>query len=347
MPTGTVARPDLRTRIVTLLTKPLDRPVFYKLAGRLQERRQRKLPDNEIRQLTALRAAYQDSPGPDVLMFGDSAMFWTRPGETDPRSLGDLIQDELGRGVGLHTIVGPGYNPRVVMAFLHALKDCPSRPKIVVVPTSLMMAGRAWLRHPSLAYEVEGAALREIIDAGEPYPAKLPRPTDADWDRYDRLPAASFSGAKRTYGEIRIILNAIPATKLGLPTTKWQQLVRVRALLELANAERLEPETVGVQLVGEAAAMLADLNLPALAYIPPVNLDVIGKLWNEKVVEHVERNASVIEAAFRSTGGPGTDIVNAVKGTPANEFSDPAHLNEHGRHRFAALLSAEIRKRLA
>lgn len=338
-----VAGPDLRTKVLTVLKRPLLNPLFFKLWDRYEKR----LPDIEVRQLTALRAAYAGPDGPEVLLFGDSAMFWTRAGEPDPRSLGDLLAAELGRSVRLHTIVGPGYNPAMVSAFLTALSDCASRPRVVVIPTSLMMAGRGYLRHPVLGHERESAALREIIAAGPPYPTRLPRASEHDWDEYDRQPAASFTAAKRTNGEVRIVINAIPPTQAGLPTTKWQHLVRVRMLLEFANAERLEPDSPGVQVAAEAAADVAALGPASIAYLPPVNVEVMQRMWGAKVSAHITRNAAVLETAYRSAGGSRACVVNAVQGTPASEFSDPAHLNAAGRQRFAARLAAEIRRSLA
>jgi hypothetical protein len=337
-----VRPPDLRTRIIANLKKPLYRPVFFRLGARLQKRR----PDLEIAQLTALRQAYASGAGPDVLLFGDSAMFWTRPGETDLRKLGDIVDDELGGAVRTHTIVGAGLNSRMVLAYLHALEGCASRPRVVVVPTSVMMASSGWLTHPVLSYEIESAALRKIAAAGQPYPKNLPRSSEQDWDKYDRSPAHSLSGAKRTHGEIRMIINAIPASKVGLPTTKWQQLVRVRHLLELSNAERLEPESVGVSLVGDVATMLKEMGVPSVAYIAPINVDVIGKIWGPAAVEHVVRNATLVETAYRERGGSSADVINAARGTPAAEFSDPLHLNEPGRLRFAARLVAGIQRSL-
>ena len=71
-----------------------------------------------------------------------------------------MLEDDL--GVAVHSIVGPGYNARLSMAYLDAPPGAPARPKVVVTPTSLMMAAASWLEHPRLSYEIEAAALRDL-----------------------------------------------------------------------------------------------------------------------------------------------------------------------------------------
>lgn len=322
-----------------MLKKPFYRPFLFRLRAKYEAR----LPDPEIRQLRSLTKAYAVPACPEVLLIGDSAMFWTRAGESDPRSLARMVGDELGKDVGIHTIVGPGYNPRIVLGFLEALSRCDFQPRAVVVPMSLMMAATSYIKHPSLGYAVEAPALLDIARAGEPYPDRLPRSGPGEWDAYDRLPAASLYGAKRTYGEARLIINAIPPTDAGLPTTKWQQFVRIRHLLDLANAEVLSAESEGVATVAELGSRIAELGLPSIAYIPPVNMEVIGKILGEASRGHIAGNAAVLQEAFLKASNGRADVLDSTMGTPATEFSDPAHLNDLGRRRFAGQLVSMIR----
>ena len=48
--------------------------------------REARLPDIEIRQLRGMLEAYAGSSGPEILLLGDSTMFWTRAGESDQRT---------------------------------------------------------------------------------------------------------------------------------------------------------------------------------------------------------------------------------------------------------------------
>jgi lysophospholipase L1-like esterase len=318
-----------------------------KVVNRVRHRIEPRRADPEIRQLRSLQRAYRGPSGPEVLLFGDSAMFWYQLAEADRRNLGAMVRDGLGGDVEVHTVVGPGYGPRIVLAFLTALEKSPSRPKVVVVPTSLFISCTGYLAHPQFSYEVEAKALRQMIAEGDGSKRRLPRPTQDDWDRYDRLPAPSLYGARRTFGEIRLITGAIPASRVGLPTTNWQRFVRVRHLYDLSNAEVLTPDSEGVHLAAELGSTLASMGLAAVAYIPPVDHESIRKVLGDDAIEHIRRNAELLERTFLEAGGAGATMVNSTFDCPAEEFSDPAHLTDKGRARFAAPLATAIRERLA
>jgi hypothetical protein len=318
------------------------RKVAHLTTQRLDQRR----ADPEIRQLRSLQRAYQGSSGPEVLMFGDSAMFWYQLHEADRRSLGTMVHSRLGDDVSVHTVVGPGYGPRIVLAFLEAIKGSPSPPKVVVAPTSLFISCIGYLAHPAFSYDVESKALRTMIANGDVSSRRLPRATQDDWDHYDRLPAPSLYGARRTFGEIRLITGAIPATRSGLPTTNWQRVVRVRHLYDQSNAEVLTSESPGVRLVAELGSTLASMGLPSVAYIPPVDHVSIRKVLGDAAIDHIRRNADLIERTYRDAGGVNATVVNSTFACPAEEFSDPAHLTDRGRARFAEPLADAIRAHL-
>ncbi|MCX6396541.1 MAG: hypothetical protein NTV23_08650 [Propionibacteriales bacterium] len=336
-------RPTLKVRVVGRIKRLVAGPLYYRLRAKYEAR----LPDVEVRQLRELVKAYTDGPGPDVLFFGDSTMFWTRRNDPDPRNLTKMVRDELGAGTSLHSIVGPGYNVRLVAAFIEALDGLPKAPKLVVVPMSLMMASDSWIRHPVMGSVHESGAIRAMVAAGEPYPDRMPRSSEEDWNTFDRLPAASFTGAKQTLGEIRMITNSIPATAAGLPTTRWQQLVRVRHLLSLSNAGRLEPTSEGVVLAGELSSKLAERGLRSIAYIPPVNLEVVRKFWGDPAVDQVIANGDIMERTYRdASGGLGT-VLNTIPLSPESDFVDPAHLSSTGRSHLAVEIVEALAARLA
>ncbi|MCW2753028.1 MAG: hypothetical protein JWQ32_439 [Marmoricola sp.] len=339
---GALQKPSLQRRVSAKIKARLDRPWYYRLRARYDAR----LPDVEVRQLRALREAYSGDNGPEVLVFGDSTMFWTRTGESDPRKLTQMVSDEFGSD-RVHTIVGPGYNSRLVGAFVEVLDELKHRPQVIVVPMSLMMASVSWVRHPVMGAVIETDAIRAMIAAGEPYPDRLPRAQEEDWNAFDRTPAPSFTGAQQTLGEIRMITNAIPPTEIGLPTTNWQKLVRVRHLLSLSNAGRLDATSEGVVLAGNLSARLAESGQRSLAYIPPVNLEVVRKFWGEPAVEQVLANGALLENTYRENSRGLGAVLNSITLSPQQDFADPAHLNGTGRLHFARELVAALRAELA
>jgi hypothetical protein len=306
---------------------------YFKVERRITKR----FSDVELRQLRALERAYNSRKGgPEVLVFGDSMMFWTTAKDDSRAHLIDNISEALGLDVRFETLVGPGYNPRIVMAYLSALEKCSSQPKVVLVPTSPVMITSVWLSHPVLGWEHVSAELQSVIDGNGKRPRRLSRPGDDAENAFDRLPAPSLIGARRTVGELRLITNSPPLTR-------WQHVIRIRHLMDYYFAERLEPDGIGIQLVAELGAKLTDAGLRSIAYIQPVNYEIIAKTLGPKAPEHVGRNAEVVETAYSEAAGDLGSVVNATFDHPGNEFVDPAHLTSEGRNKFARRIADELR----
>jgi hypothetical protein len=306
------------------------------VAAKVDRRVAQRYIDVELRQLRSLQRAYRGSDGPELLMFGESNMSWTLLQETDRRHVAEMIRDDLGAEVRLEGLVGPGYNPRIIMAFLAALPAGASQPKVVIVPMSVLMATSTWLAHPKLGYELAAKELRGLIEAGDTQPRRLAQPTDAAWDAYDHRPAPSLIGARRTLGELRLITSATPSTR-------WQQVVRLRHLMDYYNAERLEPDSPGVTLVAEMATMLKAQGLTSVAYVPPINLEVTDKVLGAESHDHIVRNAELLATSYRDAVGDSGTVVNAVAECPGSDFADPLHLLEGGRRRLAGSIADAIR----
>jgi hypothetical protein len=287
-----------------------------------------------------MERAYNRRRGaPEMLVFGDSAMFWTTPKDEDHRHLVEMIRDELDAGASFEALVGPGYNPRIIMVYLMALARCRLKPRVVIVPTSVIFASTSWLSHPTLGWGPVAAQLRAAVEANGKRPRRLERPGADAENAFDRLGAPSLIGLKRTMGELRLITNSAP-------TTRWQQIVRLRHMMDYYNAERLEPESPGVELVTKLGAMLAGMGLPSVAYIPPVNHELLVKTLGEHAREHVERNAAIVEEAYAQGVGESGTVVNAIFDNPASEFMDPLHLDVSGRLRLARRIADAVRPRL-
>jgi hypothetical protein len=304
---------------------------------RVERRLAKRFSDVELRQLRSLERAYNGrGKAPELLVFGDSAMFWTTPEDPDHRHLVEMIRDELGGGLKFEALVGPGYNPRIIGVYLMALARCQARPRVVIVPTSVLFATSSWLSHPTFGWGPVSAELREAIDANGRRPRRLNRPGPEAENAFDRLGAPSLIGLKRTMGELRLITNS-------LPTTEWQKLVRLRHMMDYYNGERLEPDSPGVGLVTQLGAMLKGMGLASVAYVPPVNHEVIAKVLGAKAPEHIARNATIVEAAYEEGAGESGAVVNAIFDSPAREFIDPLHLNVEGRLKLAGNIATAVR----
>jgi hypothetical protein len=304
-------------------------------AFRVERRLARRHNDAELRQLRSLQQAYASSDCPELLIFGDSAMFWTTRKDTDRRHLAEILRDELDPDLRLEALVGASYGPRIVIPFLRALQKCQGRPSVIIVPTAVVAAMSTSLSHPQWGYEKTARVLHAAIESGI-VPKSLQEPSEAEWEAYDRLPAPSLIGVRRTVGEMRLFINAVPATR-------WQHAVRLRHLMDYYNAERLTPESPGIRLIAEMATKLRDTGLPSVGYISPVNYEMAEKLVGGSVSEIIRSNAELIEATFTDAAGEYGSVVNAVFDCPGAEFGDPIHLTEAGRTLLAASIAAGVR----
>lgn len=300
-------------------------------------------PDVEIRQLRDLQAAYAGEDAPEILVIGDSSMIWVASTEPEGRTLAQMLRDELPASLRIHALAGPGYNARISSVFLEALAGCPGRPRVVVLPTSLLMATTGWSTHPQFAYERESAELSRILREDDRTTRRLPRATTQDWHEWDRLPLPSLFGARRTMGEARLLTNTLndpPAW--AAPITPWQQAVRMRHMLDVRNAEKLTPESLGIGLLTQLGQQAHRLDVPTIAQISPVNRDALVSVFGESVLDHVTANTDLMAQTYLTAAGPHHRVLNAAFACPREDFGDPIHLNGSGRLHLAKLIAAEI-----
>jgi hypothetical protein len=299
----------------------------------------RRFSDVQLRQLRQLRRAYDGRrDGPELLTFGDSSMYWTGPGDSSRSYLCDMIRAELG-GVRSLDLYAAGYNGRIIKPYLTALERCRSRPRAVLVPTSVQMAGTVWLAHPEYGYEMVAGQLAELVGSDGNLPRQLDRPGVEEEDAYHRMPAPSMTGASWNVGEIQLLESV-------RGRTRSQKADRMRHNMDMHYAERFDSDTPGVRLVADLGAALREMGLPSVAYIQPVNYELLGKVLHPDIREHLEHNARLVEEAFLEGIGEGGTVINAISDSEPAEFWDPVHLNYDGRCRFAARLAAALRPML-
>ena len=207
----------------------------YRRAWRKWERK--RPPSVELRDLAALMRAYSGDKGPEVLLIGDSHMFWAVRSEDDRRNVVDIIRDILGRRVGLLALARDGYNQAMEMAFLSALEHCRSRPKVVVLSLSVQQLHVSFRCHPLRGQAIAVEAVNEAVAAWPDGPKTIRQPTDEEWAASDATLIPSFMGQRRSMGELDLFVNARSWSKTQR-TTRW------RHLLDSYTGEALAPTTL-------------------------------------------------------------------------------------------------------
>lgn len=302
----------------------------------LLEWRAARKPDAELVNLRGLVEAYSAAQPPEILLTGDSSLLFHNPAESDSRPIAQMISDELHPGQSVHPVAGSMYNPRIVTAFLEALSTCPRQPKVVVLPAALVSCMTLVSSHPRLGYDLLAPELVRRARERDWSIHPLPRASHEMWEDWDCRPTPSLFGARRTAGEVRLLWDTpLPLTSSPDPTTRWQQVVRLKHILDFNNAEELTPESPGVVLLQEMAARVVELGIPSVACIPPINHTALKSYFGEPAVERLARNTEVIASAYAASAGPAHRIVDATFDSGADEFGDPVHLAAAGRLRFA------------
>lgn len=120
----------------------------------------------------------------------------------------------------------------------------------------------------------------------------------------------------------------------------------MRHLFDYHSAGRLEPDSEGVTVVADLARMLGDMKLRSVAYIPPSNLEMVGKFLGADAPPHVVRNAAIMADTYGDACGELGSVVDATSGMPQQGFHDPIHLNMIGRRRLAAQIAEAVRPHL-
>jgi hypothetical protein len=311
------------------------RDIYRRVETRLEPKRR---SDLALRQLRALMRAYNSKVAPQVLLLGDSVMYWTIK-EPDRRRLADMISDELEADVDCLTVAGAGYSSRMYMAFLSAISASRARPRVVVVQITLVTLTPPFIDHPERGCAKAAEAVRHAVATWPDAPKSYVKAGEEDWATYDRLPAPTMIAQHRTMAELDLFVNAASSSS-------GQRTARMRHILDSYNGEIFGPESRGIVYLTELGSVLRGMNLRSVLVISASNCELAETLLGEGARAHLERNADVVEAAFLGATGELGTVVNNVSAIEGSEFSDPLHLRQQGRLRTANGVAAAVRAHL-
>lgn len=301
----------------------------------------RRLDNPEVRAGRRLVERLQAGPL-DVLYLGDSAAVFTAPDDADQRTLTQMLLDDLGTDVQVHAVAGGGYGPQLQEAYVRLVVPSGQRP-LVLFPECIRLAYRAWTRHPVYGYERATRALLAADPNGPTWRirAALPPHTEAQMREHDTRRHVTLAG-KTTVGEHRVPLK--DPRGHGLSDDEQQAL-----LYAYHHGGRLEDGT-GLPRTLALGATLRAHGFPVVAYQTPVPVERGTELLGDVLDDLVRLNFLDLDRAFAEGYGP-HDVLQTGRSFGTSDFIDPTdaseHLNEHGRLRLAAILSAAVRERLA
>ena len=273
----------------------------------------------------------------DVAYLGDSTAIWVAPDDEDRRPLHQMIRDELELGSRMHAIYGGSYNPPLFSGVLRQIEARGGRP-VILVPLCVRMSTEPWVKHPVHGHQAAATFLASLAPGTPAHRIRmgLPKPTPADWDRFHAIPHPTWAGESLVVGDYVSRLRGMAELD-----ENW-----VRLLYAYHHGGVIQEGPLNV--VTRMGEQLRELGLPTVAYQTPVPVEKGSEYYGPGFRELAEQNFERLNAAFHAGYGP-IDILETGTIFETREFIDyrdgSEHLNEHGRHRLAAAISAEIVKK--
>lgn len=97
--------------------------------------------------------------GAEIVYFGDSVVITPLENDTDNRTIGEMLEAELGNGMRVHVAAHGAYNQNLYGPFSEYICRSANRPEIVVVPINLASFSAAWDLQPENQFKEEIAKL--------------------------------------------------------------------------------------------------------------------------------------------------------------------------------------------
>lgn len=300
-----------------------------------------RVDNAEVRAGRQLIHMMRTSP-PDVLFLGDSAVSFVGSSDADRRRLFEMVGDQLGAGVTMHTVHGGSYHAALYDAYLRLLTCSTSRP-LVIVPLCNRVRTVPWIEHPTFGHK-QATAYLDSLDLASPrwrIRSGLPRPSADDFRRFHALPHHTWVG-ELTIGDY--------VTRLKNPQAAGlDELSRMKLLYAYHHGGAVQTG-VHLQAVERMGRRIKDLGCAPVVYQTPVPVQKGYELFGSAFSQLAADNFAQLDGAFSKGYGEGARVLQTGVSFATDEFIDPRdgseHLNEKGRTHLAAEITAEVQSKL-
>ena len=287
--------------------------------------------------LESFKESLQSTPGPDVLLFGDSVFERVAYQDGDRRPLGSMLVDRLTElGMRPHVLTHSSYTPYMYEAFLRLAERLGAHPRCIILSFNLRCCSLQWDASPLWQFTQDHAAVEaQIID---PSAAVVPLKPVFEHPRiYDAVAFASPLSSRRTIGEFTAIARKKPKTAANVEARK-------RELLVFHYGVPIRREHRNLSSLTAAVRAAVDLRAKTLVYLTPINLPLIRRIGGPGFVDIIRANSTLVRDAVHAGAGSSEVIWRDwLAAMPSTSFFHEQELTEHlcteGRQRLTDLVS--------
>lgn len=305
-----------------------------------------RVDNAEVRGARVLLKTVRRNP-PDVVYLGDSAVSFVSAADDDRRRLYRMVADSLGTDITLHPLHGGSFHPALFAEYARLIAAAKRRP-LVVLPLCVRVRTLPWIEHPVFGHKAATEFLRTVGPSTPAWRVRagFTRPTEADFAKFYPLPHPTWAGQLTVGDYVRTLKNA---AETGLNDDD-----RVKLLYAYHHGGIIEPDSVHLDAITRLATTLRELGCPVVVYQTPVPVETGDIFYGPAFSELIRRNFELLDAAYRRGSGDGdgdgAEILQTGMDFSPAEFIDPRdgseHLNQSGRLRLAATITAAAQARL-
>jgi hypothetical protein len=295
--------------------------------------------------LLNLIASYNDDDKkpPEILIFGDSVMERVADDDADRRPLHQMIKDFLQPQYDCVSVSYSAYNPKIYYYFVKALEKLKNYPRIIILPVNIRSFSPQWDLRPHWQHELEISILKRFIENPRRNPHRIRESlrgtaseTLMDAFRNGKVdyPLTSFN----TIGQFLDMISSKPQDEDKV--TLRRKLIFIFHYMYQLGADHKQ-----LIILKELLDLLQTMNIKALLYITPINVEAGEKYVGREFVDHVNKNVNMI-LRLGGTANDNFKFRNWVMAFSSEKFfgSDLAteHLNQDGRHKLTEWIAGEI-----
>jgi hypothetical protein len=282
--------------------------------------------------------------GVDVIYFGDSTVVELARGDTDHRSLAQMVDQRL-PGLEVVPIAHYAYHMGLYSAYCDTFRRARHRPRAVLVPVNLRSFSPHWTRKPEWQFEKEKYLLRHPGPVSRAFlrPLAVFRAVELNSvseEEFANIPLYVGSEQIGTAGELEAQESNPPPG--ADPDTLHRTQFAYRYQYTLTEANPI------MRALAAVAMTLRECGIAPVFYVTPIDYERGTRLCGDAFARQVDANVALIESVLARYGATSIDLSRSI-GSDVFCYRQQVHehLDQEGRAVVAQILARELEAALA